>query len=289
MFAIDKRILVSLPRYLIHSCMIEIPSEKVILFISIFCLLFFIICIVFFISQNIYVNHRIRLEREAKQKLIDSQEDERYRIAADLHDNMGIKFTSMNMFAEGIKFCLHDIQQHLHEPQYLDDKMLETHALINKVIEGNTQAYHSLRHTIYAITPFKMEELGLLGSLQELCEQSIESSLSFDYTHSETHLTFSKNAQIAIYRIVQELINNTLKHAQASKIKLQVMIDDTMMKIIYEDNGQGISNINIHNAGFGMQTLRLRTEQLKGRISLSNNEPRGVRYTLVFNNSDIRG
>jgi signal transduction histidine kinase len=269
--------------------MIELPSEKVIFLVSILCLLFFIICIIFFISQNRYVNHRIRLERETKQKLIDSQEDERYRIAADLHDNMGIRFTSMNMFTEGIKFCLNDIQQHLHDPQYLEDKMNETHALLNKVIEGNTQSYQNLRHTIYAITPFKMEELGLLGSLQELCEQNIGSSMSYDYQYSQTHLTFSKNAQVAIYRIVQELINNTLKHANASKINLQVIIDEAMMKIIYEDNGKGISNVNKHNAGFGMQTLRLRTEQLKGKISLSSNEPRGVRYTLVFNNSEIKG
>lgn len=268
--------------------MIELPSEKVMFIVSLICILFFIIGLVFFISQNMYVKNRIQAERETNKRLIDTQEDERYRIASDLHDTMGIKYTSTHLFADNVKLCLQDMEESIDNPNQLREKLVEAKMLIDKVMDGNTQAYQSLRQTIYAITPFKLEELGLLGSLNELFNQQLSGTIAFEFIYNETHLNFSKNAQISIYRIVQELINNTLKHAQANKIKMQIFFDEEKMKIVYEDDGMGIRKLTKHETGLGMQTLRLRTSQLKGSIQISNNQSKGVHYTLFFLNTELK-
>ena len=268
--------------------MIELPSEKVLFIVSLVSVLFFIIGIVFFISQSMYVKNRIQAERETNQRLIDTQEDERYRIASDLHDNMGIKYTSTRLFADNVNQCLREMHDCMHDPVLLQEKISEAQMLIGKVLDGNTQAYQSLRQTIYAITPFKLEELGLIGSLQELLNQQVPSHIRFEFVHNNTHLNFGKNFQISVYRIIQELLNNTLKHAQASSIQLSIHFDDVRMKMVYEDDGKGISNLSKHHAGFGMQTLQLRSSQFKGTVKLQTNEPKGVRYTFTFLNSELK-
>ena len=197
------------------------------------------------------------------QQLIGSQESERKRVAAELHDSLG---QSLGLVKNKVLMIKRDAEKpELHEKQLKDLK------------EMVTEAIQEVRNISYNLRPLHLELLGITQSLHSLLEDVVETGLielETDIQNFDNLLT--KANEMNVFRIVQESFNNILKHAQATVARIQISKEDAMIAIRIEDNGVGIGPAATEKGGFGMIGIRERLNILNGQIEILENSPSGT-------------
>lgn len=215
---------------------------------------------VFFVMY--LISSKLRKESSAfTRQMIQTQEAERERISNDLHDTV----------------C-----QDLRVLQFmLKDE--ESVTLCKKITTD-------VRNTCYALTPSDLKE-GIFDSLISLCSLCKEKSdinvilsVQDDIKQNPVFKNFSKEKNLNIYRIIQEIITNALKHAEAENISVLLRsFDENNFKIIVSDDGKGFdlsSSLKKKNH-FGLKNIQTRAENLGGKISLSSEIGEGTQITLI--------
>ncbi|WP_176885203.1 sensor histidine kinase [Dyadobacter soli] len=201
------------------------------------------------------------------QQLIGSQESERKRVAAELHDSLG---QSLGMVKNKVLMIKRDTgKPELHDKQLRD---LE---------EMVTEAIQEVRNISYNLRPLHLELLGITQSLHSLLEDVIETGLievETDIQNFDNLL--SKSNEMNVFRIVQECFNNILKHAQATAAQIRISTENAMITIRIADNGVGIAPAAMEKGGFGMIGIRERLNILNGRIEILGNNPSGTIITI---------
>jgi signal transduction histidine kinase len=197
------------------------------------------------------------------QQLIGSQESERKRVAAELHDSLG---QSLGMVKNKVLI----IRRDAHNPEVRDKQVRELEEMVAETIQ-------EVRNISYNLRPLHLELLGITRSIQSLLEDIEESGLIAIETDIEVfdHL-LSRENEINVFRIVQECFNNIVKHAHATRVRISVHTDATFILIRIEDNGVGMSSKTNHQAGFGLLGIRERLNILNGHLEIRENEPRGT-------------
>jgi signal transduction histidine kinase len=223
--------------------------------------------------QSIYTqkNHYLSIINEHQQKLIraeiDTRENERKRIARELHDGVGTNLTA-------IKLMVNQLLQHHLEPRTKDiEEMFQT-------------ALKELTHIIYGLTPPSLARYGLFAALRNYISRlnrSLSPSISLQTFGKEiNHYDFN----IMVFRIVQELISNSIKHASASHINIHVNAFDDMFSIIYEDDGIGFTHAADQH-GLGLSNIESRVQTVNGNIKFDSGG-HGVCYTIDIPLNTIR-
>lgn len=215
---------------------------------------------VFFVMY--LISSKLRKESSAfTRQMIQTQEAERERISNDLHDTV----------------C-----QDLRVLQFmLKDE--ESVSLCKKITTD-------VRNTCYALTPSDLKE-GIFDSLISLCSLCKEKSdinvilsVQDDIKQNPVFKNFSKEKNLNIYRIIQEIITNAIKHAEAENISVLLRsFDENNFKIIVSDDGKGFdlsSSLKKKNH-FGLKNIQTRAENLGGKISLSSEIGEGTQITLI--------
>lgn len=195
------------------------------------------------------------LQKEKATALMEVQEQERKRIAEDLHDSLGHLLSTAKM----------NLQSGNNQEQ------------INSSMQLLNQASEELRNISFNLMPNVLEEEGLTPALNELAEKSGKSgkmAITFQ-AHDIKSMKFDKLAQFNIYRIVQEAINNIMKHADASEAGIQLIGKDNNLTIMIEDNGKGFDPKNILS-GRGQKNMRTRTNWLNGNFHLDSSPGHGT-------------
>ncbi|MBC9812994.1 hypothetical protein H9Y05_10995 [Crocinitomicaceae bacterium CZZ-1] len=136
--------------------------------------------------------------------------------------------------------------------------------------------------------PPTLENVGLHLAIEELCKNfSTTESVSICYDNPKEQLLFqhlSMEHQIHLYRIIQELINNSIRHAKASEIKLWFEYDDQTALLTYTDNGPGITNYQLtNNGGIGLRNIYSRADIIQATPHFHTNQVKGFKFTLKFN------
>lgn len=211
----------------------------------------------------VYIRH-IRLTRKQQkdftQKLIENIDDERSRISRDLHDDIGQSLSviksKINLFNSGKTTSLEGLD-----------------ADVGYVIDQTRNISHFLHPSFVA-------KLGLERSLVSLTEKTqqntgIVCSLSIRTDVEKMPLEYKTQ----IYRILQECINNTMKHANASALKISIKDGLTGIEITYRDNGNGIQDQSIKE-GIGLMTIRERADKINTRVSVSSSQGKGYKLQL---------
>lgn len=194
-------------------------------------------------------NQRIRFS-----EVVQAQEEERTRIARDLHDGLG----------------------HLIAAIKLNTSALEVSDEQNRKILGHAgtiidQASKEVRQISHRLMPQSLSDLGLEESIQELAHRINESGKIKVEILTTSEIWVEQQMAIGIYRIVQEVMNNALKHAQASIFSIQYGIENEMFTLILMDNGKGFDIEQIEkSAGIGWKNIRSRVELLNGRMQLES-------------------
>ena len=193
------------------------------------------------------------------QQLIESVEQDRLRISMDLHDDIG---QSLSMIKAKISHFKND----------QDYSVLETD--LSKVIEQTREISKNLY-------PSYLEKIGLTRSIARLTEgiqESTKIESSFDITEKIEDLPLQTKTHI--YRIVQECSNNTIKHAQATALKIEISEKNNEFVLIYQDNGIGLSNKQ--KSGLGLLSIAERTKIINGSFNFENKTNKSFKLTVKF-------
>ncbi|WP_177194065.1 7TM diverse intracellular signaling domain-containing protein [Dyadobacter sp. SG02] len=197
------------------------------------------------------------------QQLIGSQESERKRVAAELHDSLG---QSLGMVKNKVLMIKRDAEK----PELREKQVRDLEEMVAEAIQ-------EVRNISYNLRPLHLELLGITQSLNSLLEDVIETGLigvETDIENFDNLLT--KSNEMNVFRIVQECFNNILKHAHATAARIHIHTEDAMITIRIEDNGVGIQPAATEKGGFGMIGIRERLNILNGRIQILENKPSGT-------------
>jgi hypothetical protein len=185
--------------------------------------------------------------------LLDGQDRERIRIAQELHDNISSTLVTLAMFLDSF------------EPKTLPDK---DRILFEKIHHVAAKVSEDVRVLSHSLDSGSLKHFGLSVACQDLVE-AISSSTSLKVTFTDKLITrLSADTSLNLYRIIQELFNNTLKHARATQIGLEITeIKDEYVNIIYEDNGIGFDPEK-EKKGMGLKNIASRVENLDGQLMM---------------------
>lgn len=213
-----------------------------------------------------YIRHVILTRKQQKdftQKLIENIDEERSRISKDLHDDIGqslsIIKSKINLYNSGKTNNLSGLDTE-----------------VGTVIEQTRNISHFLHPSFVA-------KLGLERSLVSLTEKTQESTGIVCSLYIKNELkNLTKETETQIYRILQECINNTIKHANATALKISIKENTSELIIKYQDNGVGIEETNSTPEGIGLLTIRERAIKINGKITVSSSQGKGYQLQLII-------
>jgi len=200
----------------------------------------------------------------AAQSLLKGQEDERSRLAKDLHDGLGGMLS-------GVKLQLGAMKGNIILTQ-------ENSALFNSALEKLDQSISEMRRVAHNMMPETLVRLGLEQALQEYCDglsQQQEFTIHCVFSGMEKRLNHVK--EVVIYRIVQELVNNAVKHSGATSILVQLMRhDEEHLQITVEDNGKGFIPEEAGHHSAGLRNISSRVKYLNGKMDIQSEPGKGT-------------
>jgi signal transduction histidine kinase len=220
------------------------------------------------VKDRIIAQQRIRqLEEEKKllaaRSLVEGQEEERKRIARELHDGLGVLLSTTKMQFSAIR-----------------DKLPENQALFERAVKLLEQASSDVRKISHNMMPGLLTKLGLYEAVADLFEKVSESQgMTVRASIPEEAERLPENKEIMVYRIVQELVNNTLKHAQANTLEIRMQLTPGYLEIYYSDDGKGF-NMEEKAGGksIGLQSIESRVNFLNGKFQMYSAPGKGVSY-----------
>lgn len=218
-----------------------------------------------FISRN-KKNELLHLINQQQQKLVQAEvqisERERKRLAKELHDSIGTQLTA-------IKLNVANILNNRNQPE--DLKKIDTH-LQNTIDEVRTIAY--------SLAPPEIERYGLFTALSNHFDKITQTTgVNVDFSTYGADIQ-ANELSISIFRILQELSSNTIKHTKARNIKVSINSFEQMVNILYEDDGGGFYPENI-KSGLGLSNITSRVRAVGG-ISNFESTSFGVSYVFEF-------
>lgn len=222
-------------------------------------------------DKKLQAEQILSLEKEQQvislQSMITGQESERNRIAKDLHDGLGGLFSTIKMYFSTLA----------HE-----QPVLGTNPLFQKSIELTHTASEELRRIAHNLMPEVLQKLGLINAIQDLCNQiNTGRLLNISLQAYGMEARLNPHTEIMLYRIVQELLNNIIKHAQATEVIIQFNRHDERLSITIEDNGRGF-NAGEDKAGAGLSTIQSRVNYLNGELNIDSTQGVGTTVMMEF-------
>ncbi len=245
-------------------------------------LLFLAAVLVLFVFIN---KKRLLIERTKLQELkssyqqsmlkaaIDAQEKERKRIAENLHDEVGALLSLARLNANKV---------------FGDSTSDNNHKTITKdTIELIDDTIRNVRRISKDLLPATLDEFGLIQSVEDLVSK-VNASTNDLQVHFEHHGEFYNlypEIELALFRVIQELINNVIKHAQATAIKIKLILEDHLLKLDVIDDGVGFKFDNFgeksaFEKGIGLKNIHSRISMLDGDIHYLSNAPTGTRVLI---------
>ena len=224
-------------------------------------------------KNRIIAEQRIqKLEDEKKlmaaQAVMVGQEKERERIARELHDGIGVLLSTASI--------------HFSSVEDKTDK--ETADMLKKANTLLREAGKEVRQISHNMMPGVLSKFGLKEAVEDMFENveeagEIEVDLHLDMGDDR----LPQNMEIMIFRIVQEMLNNTLKHAKASKITFSLKKEEQDIRLEYEDNGIGFDEEKLSDEkSLGLSGIRSRVEYLGGTVELKTGKGKGTSYSVII-------
>ncbi|MBK6904610.1 MAG: hypothetical protein IPH04_17860 [Saprospirales bacterium] len=208
------------------------------------------------------------LREKSMNDLLMGIESERRRLAQDLHDGL-----SVNLAAIKMKANLMEVKS-----QGADQKAWR------EIMEDLETAYEELRRISHNLPPKSLFKIGLGGALDEIVQRArtLRPEMKIHYYHNLPLLRLSKQAEVHLYRIILELLNNALKHSEASSLSIQIMEHDDQIVLTMEDNGKGYNPEKPGGDGIGLSNIKSRVAVLGGTLSIDSRPGKGAVHIITF-------
>lgn len=231
--------------------------SKVVEFIIVLAVTFSVVltlmAIFFFVLINKYRKNLTKKQNESLSNFILGQEEERQRLARDLHDEMGPQLAGIIFTVDRVKSADPKVQELISE----------TKAELKKAIQEVRQISHALMSQ-------SLIKYGLTEAIHELIDRQPKSSIPIEFAYNSTGLEYNDDIKSHLFKITQEMVYNSNKHSQATQISIEIKIDEDkrMLDYIYKDNGKGNPEFNPLEAGIGLKNIKTRVEMMNGKIEL---------------------
>jgi len=217
--------------------------------------------------QNQLVEEKIKRQQEIAQAVIDAQETERETLGRELHDNISQVLTTARLYL----ICAKD------SPAMQMSMIQRSSDTINSAIEEIRRLSKSMIETFH-------KEVGLELSLNDLIEnihlvQKFQIRLNFSVPNEQQ---LDDKLKMTVFRIVQEQLNNIVKHADASAITIDIIQRKHLLQVTVEDNGKGFDTM-LKRKGIGISNIISRTELFNGRVKIDSSPGNGCRMQVSFN------
>jgi signal transduction histidine kinase len=223
-------------------------------------------------TEQLHQQQIVQLEKErqlvAAQSLMKGQEEERSRLAKDLHDGVG-------GLLSGVKLSLSNMKGNV----FLSEDNVRA---VNTIIGQLDNSINELRRVSHNMMPEALIKYGLKETLENYCE-NINQAGKLDVRLQTYKLEerMEQDTEIILYRIVQELLNNVVKHADAKQVLVQLMREDNKFTLTVEDDGRGFDlNNPDHPLGAGLQNIKARAGYLNGIVDIRTKPGEGTSVTI---------
>jgi len=208
----------------------------------------------------------LQQNRELTAIIQEHVEDERKSLARELHDELGQYVSAIKIFTQNIV-----------NRSKGQDKVIEESA--STVMSAANQIYDGMHNIIRKLRPGALDNLGLSETIHDFVNTSQEQykELKIDFDISGDINNLGEMININIYRIIQESMNNCIKHARASKVILNISRSAKNIKILFTDNGVGFSKEILKNSKqFGLVGIEERVKSLRGNFKLDSAPKKGT-------------
>lgn len=217
-------------------------------------------------SYLFYRRYKLKKEKELQEKLLlqreeatvnilTAEENERKRIAAELHDGIGQLMMAawMNLQAIG---------------KQQDIKENEQQQLLQKTTLLVGESCKEIRQVSHNMMPNALLKKGLVNAVKEFTQQIDKSVISINVQAEGLDMAIDSLTETILYRVIQECVNNTIKHAQATELDISIYNTEEGIDMLIEDNGKGFdaSLLSNNDSGLGLQNIRSRISFLKGSV-----------------------
>lgn len=259
----------------------EVKTSKILIY-AIIILLIAILAIAFLMIKNSRRREKIsRQEKLIEQQkfektlkdyelnsidmILEGQEKERQRMANDLHDNLGSMLATLKLNFENLKLRKMELRDEENKLYERTDELIE-------------EAYQKVRRLAHAKNAGVFASEGLIPAIQKLAEKiSIPGKLQLHVIAFGFKERLENTLEIAIFRTVQELSTNIIKHSQATEATIHLTDHGDSINIMIEDNGVGFDRKNIDTAdGMGLQNIKKKIVQLGGNLEIDTTPGKGT-------------
>jgi signal transduction histidine kinase len=202
--------------------------------------------------------------------IIETEEKERKRFSEDLHDELGSLLST-------IKIYINTLHREEIDVTKRGEMVDFTNELINQAIQNSKEIANNL-------SPNVIKRFGLVSAVQSFCEKiEISEQLHIIFSSDKFTHKLKEEEEISIYRVITELINNTIKHAEASTINISIESRDKTVVIVYNDNGKGFDFEEVlqkKRKGLGLQNIVTRINSLNGSYTVQNVAQQGFSISI---------
>ena len=212
----------------------------------------FVFAIVGLVINSVRLRKRLELQNAIL--------DQRKRLSADLHDDVGATLSSISIYTEAIKTKLKN-----NEPE----RVME---LVNKIGENSRETISTLGDIVWNLNPINDSAERLFNRMESTATVLLSAqNTALDFTADPQLFSFdfSLEAKQNLYLIFKETINNAAKYAQASEVKVSIRKSSNALEMTISDNGKGFDTEK-HSSGNGLKNIRQRTEALQGKATISS-------------------
>ncbi|MBN8235312.1 histidine kinase [Halobacillus kuroshimensis] len=220
-----------------------------------------------------HVSDALETAKEKQQfglQIIEAQEEERRRLSREIHDGPAQMLANVMLRS--------DLVERTYKKRGIEDAMQEVKSVRSLV----RSALYEVRRIIYDLRPMALDDLGLLPTLKKYLAtvQDYNDGLTITFATFGKEDRLESKYEVALFRLVQEAVQNAVKHAEAQEIKVKVEIMSTSAMIIVKDDGKGFDTNGKKEKSFGLMGMRERVEMLEGELNIDSSIGEGTIVTI---------
>jgi PAS domain S-box-containing protein len=214
------------------------------------------------------ITERKEIEQRIYDAVVQTEEFERQRLASDIHDEIGPLLSSLKVYIESL-----NISNNKEKQAFLKSK------LKSLVVES----INNVREVSNALSPYLLNKYGLYIAINAFIKNT-EDIINIEFETNLENERFVIKHETAYYRVIKELINNTIKHAQASKIRINLNFINDELVLSYEDNGTGFNikkYVKDDYEGMGLRNITNRIKSINGRYKFYKSKLKGFGFEVI--------
>ncbi len=254
---------------------LEIGRRKI--YIITLIVLFILITIIYISYYNRYKFKKesqlsmalFKQREESSKEIIKAEENERRRIATDLHDGLGQLFSAVKLNLSGISDNI----------SFNDNNQKE---VFEKTLSLVDESCKEIREISHAMMPNVLLKSGLASAIRNFIQKIDHQKLKVNLETTGLDQRLNPEVETILYRVIQECINNVIKHSKANQLDIQLIKDEDGMNVTIEDNGVGFDKNTIQSEGLGLKNIYSRINYLNGTVEWDSAEGKGTLVAIFI-------